>query len=142
MEEALLFDKEMQTRMLRSKNLPLPQASSPLEICWLFRMELRRNARFRPAVHKLKIDPNVQPVKQAPRRMRIELEEKVVIETKKLIEAGFIQEEENPDWVASIVPVKKKNGQIRICVDFRDLNKACPKDEFSLPVTEHTMVKD
>lgn len=54
-------------------------------------MELRRNARFRPAVHKLKIDPNVQPVKQAPRRMRIELEEKVVIETKKLIEAGFIQ---------------------------------------------------
>jgi hypothetical protein len=43
--------------------------------------------------HKLKIDPNVQPVKQAPRRMRIELEEKVVIETKKLIEAGFIQEE-------------------------------------------------
>lgn len=55
-------------------------------------MELRRNARFRPAVHKLKIDPNVQPVKQAPRRMRIELEEKVVIETKKLIEAGFIQE--------------------------------------------------
>jgi hypothetical protein len=39
-------------------------------------MELRRNARFRPAVHKLKIDPNVQPVKQAPRRMRIELEEK------------------------------------------------------------------
>lgn len=78
----------------------------------------------------------MQPVKQAPRRMRIELEEKVVIETKKLIEAGFIQEEENPDWVASIVPVKKKNGQIRICVDFRDLNKACPKDEFSLPVTE------
>lgn len=62
-------------------------------------MELRRNARFRPAVHKLKIDPNVQPVKQAPRRMRIELEEKVVIETKKLIEAGFIQEEENPDWI-------------------------------------------
>ena len=68
--------------------------------------------------------------------INLELEEKVVIETKKLIEAGFVREEENPDWVASIVPVKKKNGQIRICVDFRDLNKACPKDEFSLPVTE------
>jgi Reverse transcriptase (RNA-dependent DNA polymerase) len=38
--------------------------------------------------------------------------------------------------VASIVPVKKKNGQIRICVDFRDLNKTCPKDNFPLPVTE------
>lgn len=41
--------------------------------------------------------------------------EKVVLETKKLIEAGFIREEENADWIASIVPVKKKNGQIRIC---------------------------
>jgi Reverse transcriptase (RNA-dependent DNA polymerase) len=38
--------------------------------------------------------------------------------------------------VANIVPVKKKNGQIRICVDFQDLNKACPKDNFLLPVTE------
>ena len=68
--------------------------------------------------------------------MRIELEEKVVEEFKKLIDAGFIREEPTPDWIANIVPVKKKNGQIRICVEFRDLNKACPKDEFPLPVTE------
>jgi Reverse transcriptase (RNA-dependent DNA polymerase)/RNase H-like domain found in reverse transcriptase len=88
------------------------------------------------AVHYLKIDPTFKPIKQAPRRMRIELEEKVVEETKKLIDAGFIREEETPEWVASIVPVKKKNGQIHICVDFRDLNKACPKDDFPLPVTE------
>jgi RNase H-like domain found in reverse transcriptase/Reverse transcriptase (RNA-dependent DNA polymerase) len=88
------------------------------------------------AVHYLKIDPTFRPIKQAPRRMRVELEEKVVEETKKLINAGFIREEEMPEWVASIVPVKKKNGQIRICVDFQDLNKACPKDDFPLPVTE------
>jgi Reverse transcriptase (RNA-dependent DNA polymerase) len=88
------------------------------------------------AVHYLKIDPTFKPIKQAPRRMRIELEEKVVEETKKLIDAGFMREEETPEWVASIVPVKKKNGQIRICVDFRDLNKACPKDDFPLPVIE------
>jgi hypothetical protein len=87
-------------------------------------------------VHYLKIDPTFKPIKQAPRRMRIELEEKVVEETKKLIDAGFIREEETPKWLASIVPVKKKNGQIRICVDFRDLNKTCPKDDFPLPVTE------
>jgi hypothetical protein len=86
--------------------------------------------------HYLKIDPTFKPIKQAPRRMRIELEEKIVEETKKLIDAGFIREEETPEWMASIVPVKKKNGQIRICVDFRDLNKACPKDDFPLPETE------
>ena len=85
-------------------------------------------------INLIKIDPNVQPVKQALRRMRIELEKKVIIQTKKLIEAGFTQEE-NHDWVASSVPMKK-NGQICIFVDFRDLNKACSKDEFSLPVTE------
>ncbi|KAG9446513.1 hypothetical protein H6P81_012641 [Aristolochia fimbriata] len=41
-----------------------------------------------------------------------------------------------PSWIANIVPVKKKTGQIRVCVDFRDLNKACPKDYFPLPITE------
>ena len=38
--------------------------------------------------------------------------------------------------MSSIVPVEKKNGQIRICVDFRDLNKACPKDDFPIPISE------
>jgi hypothetical protein len=60
------------------------------------------------AVHYLKIDPTFKPIKQASRRMRIELEEKVVEEMKKLIDADFIREEETPEWVASIVPVKKK----------------------------------
>ncbi|XP_020080518.1 uncharacterized protein LOC109704178 [Ananas comosus] len=88
------------------------------------------------AVHKLAIDSQAHPVKQAPRRMRVDLEEQIITETKKLIEAGFIREEKYANWIASIVPVKKKNGQIRICVDFRDLNKACPKDDFPLPITE------
>lgn len=41
-----------------------------------------------------------------------------------------------PAWIANIVPVRKKNGQISICVDFRDFNKACPKDDFPLPIME------
>ena len=41
-----------------------------------------------------------------------------------------------PTWLANIVSVKKKNGQIRICVDFRDLNKAYPKDAFPLPIPD------
>ncbi|XP_070018032.1 uncharacterized protein [Nicotiana sylvestris] len=57
-------------------------------------------------------------------------------EVNKLIEAGFICEVKYPTWVSSIVPVRKKNGQIRVCVDFRDLNNACPKDEFPLPIPE------
>ena len=40
------------------------------------------------------------------------------------------------EWIANIVLVKKKNGQIWVCVDFRDLNSACPKDDFLLPITQ------
>jgi len=54
----------------------------------------------------------------------------------KLIDAGFIHEVKYPTSIANIVPVRKKNGQLCVCVDFRDLNDACPKDDFSLPVTE------
>ncbi|KAL0413541.1 UNVERIFIED_CONTAM: Transposon Tf2-12 polyprotein [Sesamum radiatum] len=52
------------------------------------------------------------------------------------IRHGAVLEVKYPTWISSIVPVKKKNGQIRICVDFRDLNKACLKDDFPLPIIE------
>ena len=61
-----------------------------------------------------------------------------VIETEanKLIEDEFILEVKYPTWVLSIVLMKKKNGQIQVCIDFRDLKNACPKDNFPLPIPE------
>ena len=50
-----------------------------------------------------------------------------------MLAAGFIKPIQHPRWLSNIIPVKKKNGQIRCCVDFRNLNKAYPKDEFPLP---------
>ncbi|RVW28741.1 hypothetical protein CK203_117813 [Vitis vinifera] len=47
-----------------------------------------------------------------------------------------IYEVKYPAWIANIVSVKKKNGQIRVCVDFKYLNNACPKDDFQLPIIE------
>ena len=46
--------------------------------------------------------------------------------------AGFIREVYYPEWLANVVLVKKANGKWRMCVDFTDLNKACPKDSFPL----------
>ncbi|KAM2067327.1 hypothetical protein ACFX1T_043672 [Malus domestica] len=57
-------------------------------------------------------------------------------EIDKLIEAGFIREVQYPKWISNIVIVLKKSGQIRVCVDFRDLNNACPNDDFPLPIIE------
>lgn len=57
-------------------------------------------------------------------------------ETKKLVKAKFIREVQYPSWLSNVVMVKKSNGKWRMCVDFTDLNKACPKDIFPLPTID------
>ncbi|XP_070020741.1 uncharacterized protein [Nicotiana sylvestris] len=88
------------------------------------------------AFHHLVVKNGARPVKQDQRRFKLDLVPLIETEVNKLIEAGFIREVKYPTWVSSIVTVRKKNGQIRVCVDFRDLNNACPKDEFLLPILE------
>ena len=51
----------------------------------------------------------------------------------KLLEVDFIREVYYPEWLANVVMVKKANGKWRMCMDFTDLNKACPKDSYPLP---------
>src|SRR5438045_7467879 len=88
------------------------------------------------AVHRLNIKEGAKPVKQPQRRFWLDIMDAIEQEVRKLIDSGFIREEQHPDWVTNIVPVTKKNGAIRVCIDFRNLNDACPKDEFPLPVTD------
>uniref|UniRef100_A0A2N9F9R7 Uncharacterized protein n=1 Tax=Fagus sylvatica TaxID=28930 RepID=A0A2N9F9R7_FAGSY len=57
----------------------------------------------------------------------------IMEEVDKLLAANFIREVFYPDWLANVVMVKKNTGKWRMCVDFTDLNKACPKDSFPLP---------
>jgi hypothetical protein len=54
-------------------------------------------------------------------------------EVKRLLSAGVSREVKYPEWLANTVMVKKANGKWRMCIDFIDLNKSCPKDEFPLP---------
>ena len=58
-------------------------------------------------------------------------------EVQKLLEAGFIRECQYPEWISNVFLVKKPNGTWRMCVDFTDLNKACPKDSYPLPKIEN-----
>uniref|UniRef100_A0A2N9G246 Integrase catalytic domain-containing protein n=1 Tax=Fagus sylvatica TaxID=28930 RepID=A0A2N9G246_FAGSY len=83
--------------------------------------------------HSLNVELGTRPVVQPMRTFHPEVEAQITQEVKKLLSAGFIKPIQHPRWLFNIVPVKKKNGQIRCCVDFRNLNKACPKDEFSMP---------
>ena len=72
-------------------------------------------------------------VKQKLRRMRTEWLLKIKEEVTKQLKVGFIKPLHQVDWIANVVPVPKKDEKVRMCVDFRDLNKACPKDDFPFP---------
>ena len=84
-------------------------------------------------VYKLNVDPLYPPKKQKSRRSAKEHVKTVKEEVKKLKEAGAIREIFFPEWLANIVMVKKKNDKWRACDDFTDLNRACPKDPFTMP---------
>lgn len=58
---------------------------------------------------------------------------KIKEEVEKQLKAGFLVVTEYQKWLANIVPVPKKDGRVRMCVDFRDLNKVSPKKDFPLP---------
>ena len=82
----------------------------------------------RLAENSLNILKGYKPVKQTLRRFFEPKRQAMGEELAKLIEAGFIREIKNPDWLANLVMVPKKDKSWRLCIDFKDLNKACPKD--------------
>ena len=83
--------------------------------------------------HHLPILPHARPVKQKLRRLHPRWSLQVKEEIQKQLRVGFLSVVEYPEWLANVVPVPKKDGKVRVCVDFRDLNKASPKDDFPLP---------
>ncbi|KAK1677329.1 hypothetical protein QYE76_038177 [Lolium multiflorum] len=68
--------------------------------------------------------------------MKAEILEEVKKEIEKMLNAGFIRPCRYAEWISSIVPVEKKDGRWRVAIDFRDLNRATPKDEYPMPVAE------
>ncbi|XP_059428567.1 uncharacterized protein LOC132162341 [Corylus avellana] len=83
-------------------------------------------------VHQLNVDPVMKPMKQKRRKFTPERNMAIAEEVEKLLKAQFIEEVYYPYWLANVVLVKKSNGKWRMCVDFTDLNKACPKNSFPL----------
>nr|CAE02825.1 OSJNBa0043A12.30 [Oryza sativa Japonica Group] len=83
--------------------------------------------------HRLAVRPGVRPVRQKVRRQAPERQAFIREEVARLLEAGFIREVIHPEWLANPVVVPKANGKLRMCIDYTDLNKACPKDPYPLP---------
>ena len=83
--------------------------------------------------HRLNVSPSFKPVKQKRRSFAPERQKAMNEEVRKLLQAGAIREVEYPEWLANVVLVKKASGKWRLCIDFTDVNRACPKDSSPLP---------
>ncbi|RDY05810.1 hypothetical protein CR513_10306, partial [Mucuna pruriens] len=131
--------KEVQLRPKREQITKIGMAMSQKEEDMLITL-LKANydvfawsARDMPGVdpsfmcHRLSIEEGGRPVAQKKRK------EAVKEETSKLLSVGFVREVQYPTWLANVVMVKKPNGKWRMCTDYTDLNKACPKDSYPLP---------
>jgi len=85
--------------------------------------------------HRLPIKPSFRPFAQALRKFNPNILGEIKDEIQKMTEAGFIRPCRYAMWISNIILVRKKNDQLRVCIDFRDLNKA-PKDEHLMPVAD------
>ena len=65
--------------------------------------------------------------------MRPEMFEKIKAEVMKQFNTGFLVVISYPQWVVNVVSVPKKDGKMRMCIDYMDLNRAIPNDDFPLP---------
>ena len=85
------------------------------------------------ASHKLNVIPSARPIRQKVRLFNLDYHQVIQAEVDNLLKTGFIREIKYPKWLANVVVVPKKGGKWRVCVDYTDLNEACPKDSFPLP---------
>lgn len=83
--------------------------------------------------HEIKTYPNAKPVRQRLHAVNPRKAPTIEAEIENLLKASFIYPVPLMEWVSNPIPIDKKQGAIRICTDFRDLNRACPKDNFPTP---------
>ncbi|GJT53639.1 reverse transcriptase domain-containing protein [Tanacetum coccineum] len=85
------------------------------------------------AEHRLNVREGCLPIRQKKRGQAPERNKAIQEEVEKLVDAGIMKEVHYHSWLSNPVMVKKHDGSWRMCVDFKDLNKACPKDGYPLP---------
>ena len=83
--------------------------------------------------HKLNVSPSFKPIKHKRRSFAPKRQKAINEEVSKILQARAIREVDCLDWLANVVLVKKANGKWRLGIDFTDVNRACPEDNFPLP---------
>jgi hypothetical protein len=91
--------------------------------------------------HKIPLKHGIKPFRKKLRQINPILLPVIEREFKKLLDAKIIVPLRYSEWVENLVPVRKKNGEIRLCVDFRNLNQSSLKDNYPLPKMDHVLEK-
>lgn len=95
-----------------------------------------RNGHFQ---HQIPLKPGTSPFRQKLRNFNPIIANAISKEVEKMFKARIIYPIHHSTWIANIVPVRKKNGEIRIYVDFQNLNQASLKDNYTLPNMDHIL---
>ena len=82
--------------------------------------------------HKIELVVNAKAVRQKPYRINPKYAKMVKVELENLLEAGFIRLVENTEWVSPITLASKKNGKLRVCVNYKKLNDVTKKDRYHI----------
>lgn len=91
---------------------------------------------------KIHVDPNVKPVAQPLRRLPLALDKEVEEMIQKMREDGIIEEDHEPSgWVSPVVPARKANGELRLCVDLRAANEAVMLEHYPMPNIEVALME-
>ena len=80
------------------------------------------------AKHRLRVDPKAKPIKEHLRRSAMQKRKAIGEEVARLLAAEFIHEIYHSEWLANVVMVPKKDDSLRMCIGFKHINQACPKD--------------
>jgi hypothetical protein len=91
--------------------------------------------------HKIPLKHGIKPFKQNLRQINSILLPVIEKEVKKLLDVKISVPLRYSELVANLVPIRKKNGEIRLCVDFRNLNRSSLKDNYPLPKMDHVLEK-
>ncbi|KAK7105840.1 hypothetical protein V1264_017168 [Littorina saxatilis] len=131
--------------VLRGETDSLLSRSTALKLGLVKRLDEMNNLAFGDIGVPVKCDPikivlneDAEPYSiSVPRRVPIPLLPKVERELQRMLSDGIIEKVTEPtDWCAPIVPVLKKNGNVRICVDLKRLNRSVKRERYTLPTLE------
>jgi len=128
-----------------SKNLPFDQKTKYVELfkefqdvfAWSY--EDLKSYDTSVIQHTIPLKENQKPFKQKLRRVNPVLLPLIEKEVKRMYEAGIIAPIRFSEWVSNLVPIRNKTGEIRLCVDLRNLNKVSLKDNYPLPKMDHIL---